>query len=62
MEGSQSRTRENPGISRERMEEMSITDVTMWLRKEGFAEDVLSAFEGELVKPTPIYGGRGSFG
>ena len=33
---------------------MTITDVTMWLKKEGFAEDVLSAFEGESVKSSQL--------
>ena len=38
------------------LEVMTITDVTMWLKKEGFAEDVLSAFEGESVKSSQFNG------
>lgn len=39
-----------------RVEVMTITDVTMWLKKEGFAEDVLSAFEGESLKSSQSIG------
>ena len=39
-----------------RLEVMTITDVTMWLKKEGFAEDVLSAFDGESVKSSQFNG------
>ena len=39
------------------VEVMTITDVTMWLEKEGFAEDVLSAFEGESLKSSQSTGG-----
>lgn len=31
------------------IEEMTISDVTMWLQREGFSEPVLSAFEGLLL-------------